>query len=67
MPSAERPRKRPIARGASFAREEAHHEGERERPTAAFAMPSRARAAASWPAEAENAASTEATTIPPQP
>jgi hypothetical protein len=36
-------------------------------PTAAFARPSKARATASWPADAERAAMAEATTTPPQP
>jgi hypothetical protein len=67
IPSAESPRKSPIARGACSDGNRLITSASVSGPTAAFAMPSSARAAPSMPTEPETAASVEATTTPALP
>src|SRR5262249_41629210 len=67
MPSALRPMNRLMALGACSAGKRSITRASVSGPTAAFARPSSARATASWPTEAENAASADAPTMPAQP
>jgi hypothetical protein len=67
MPRAERPRKSAIALFRCSSGKRFITRARLSGPTAALARPSRARASASWAAEAEKAAMAEAATIPALP